>query len=145
MENVTGSGVVVRVVASVTYPTGFTVTQFADDADPVDLPSVQIMDKAMGVNGDLIVWNKAVAKEVTLNVIPGSADDLNLSMLALANTPGIGLVPAGDKITLTVIYPSGSVVTCTGGAMTDAMPGPSIASAGRLKTKPYKFAFESII
>lgn len=144
-ENITGSGVVVRVMASVTFPTGFFVTQFADDADPIDLPSVQIADKAMGVNGDLITWSKAVAKEVTLNVIPGSADDINLNLLGLMNTPGIGRVPAQDVITIVVIYPSGDKVTCTGGSMTDYMPGASVASAGRLKTKAYKFAFEDII
>ena len=145
MENITGSGIVVTIRSSVTFPTGFIVTQFADDADPLDLPSVQLADKAMGVNGDLVTWSKATAKEVTLNVIPGSVDDINLSLLALANTPGIGLVPAGDEITLTAVYPSGNIITCTGGAITDAMPGASVASSGRLKTKPYKFAFETII
>lgn len=144
-ENITGSGVVIRVTASVSFPAGFYVTQFADDADPIDLPSVQIADKAMGVNGDLITWSKAVAKEVTLNVIPGSADDLNLNLLGLLNTPGIGRRPAQDVITILVVYPSGDKVTCIGGSMTDYMPGASVASAGRLKTKAYKFAFEDII
>jgi hypothetical protein len=141
--NISGFGLQVQVVASVTFPNGFTVTQFADDADPFDIPSIQIADKAMGLNGDLIVWAKANPIIVNLNVIPSSDDDINLGVLANANQPGRGKILAYDIINLIGIYPDGRTITLKQGAITDAMLGESIASAGRQKTKTYAFAFEN--
>lgn len=143
MQNVTGFGTVISIVASVTFPAGITITNFADDSDPLDFASVKIGDAAMGVNGDLITWAKAVSKPMVLNVIPGSQDDVNLSILANANNASVGKASANDVITATVVYPDASTVTHTNGVITDAMLGKSIASAGRLKTKTYAFAFES--
>lgn len=75
MEDISGVGLRVTIVASNTFPSGITITQFADDADPFDVPSMQLADKAMGLNGDLITWSKASPLTPTINVIPGSEDD----------------------------------------------------------------------
>lgn len=143
MYDVSGFGLRVQMSASVTYPSGVTISAFADDADPFDTPSIQIADKAMGINGDLIIFAKAAPLAVTINVIPGSEDARALDALAEANRVGKGKNRAGDVITMTAIYPDGRTLTMTGGAITDAMPGDSVASAGRLKSKAYIFAFEN--
>lgn len=141
-QDISGFGLQINIVASVTFPTGFIVTQFADDGDPFDLPSIQIADKAMGLNGDLITWSKASPLLVTINVIPGSDDDKNLSIVFDANRVGRGRKPVRDSITMTGIYPNGNTITLTAGKITDGMFGNAVASAGRLKTKAYMFAFE---
>jgi hypothetical protein len=141
-NNVTGFGAVVTIVASTTFPAGVPITQFADDSDPLDMASVQIADTAMGLNGDLVSWARANTLPVVLNVIPGSEDDLNLQILANANRVAQGKSSAYDDITLTAVYPDGSIVTFTGGVITDAMFGKSISSAGRIKTRSYAFKFE---
>lgn len=142
-NDVSGFGIVVGLVASVTFPAGITITQFADDADPLDMPSIKIADTAMGLNGDLITWAKANPLPATLNIIPGSNDDTNLSILAEANRVGQGKNGARDSITMTVRYPSGKVVTLSQGVITDAMFGNSVASAGRQKTKPFVMSFQN--
>lgn len=142
MEDISGFGIKVNIVASETFPAGIEISAFADDGDPVDLPSLQIADKAMGVNGDLIVWSKANPIPMTLNVIPGSDDDVNLQAIAAANRAVRGRRPVRDIITATVTYPDGTPITLLRGKLTDAMFGNSVASAGRMKTKPYIFAFE---
>ncbi len=76
-QDIAGYGLEVRLRASTTFPAGFTVTQFADDGDPLDVASIQIADKAMGLNGDLITWAIANPINMTLNVIPQSEDDNN--------------------------------------------------------------------
>ena len=144
MQDVSGFDLRVTVRASTTFPAGVTLTQFADDADPFDLPSLQIADKAMGLNGDLIVWSKANPKLVTLNLIPGGEDDRNMAVLLAANTVGKGKRSARDVIDITAVYPDGSTVSLTQGKITDGMPGSSAASSGRLKSKPYAFAFEGV-
>lgn len=143
-NDVSGFGSRVRLVASRTFPAGITITQFADDADPLDIPSIQVRDGAMGVNGDLVTWSRANPLRSTLNVIPGSVDDRNLAVLLEANRTARGKSSAADKITMTVTYPNGSVVTLSEGVISDGMPGDSIASAGRRKSKSYAFMFEGM-
>ncbi len=143
MENISGFGFLVNIIASNTFPVGLLINEFADDSDPFDIPSIQIADKAMGLNGDLIVWSKANPIIITLNVIPGSFSDLNLSILGQANRVGKGKTGARDIITMTGIYPSNVPITLTNGVITDIMPGNAVASSGRLKSKAYSFAFES--
>lgn len=142
--DVSGFGLKVRLVASETFPQGIDLTQFADDADPFDLPSMQIRDKAMGLNGDLVVWSKASPAVGSLSLIPGSEDDKNMAVLFEANRVGKGKQGARDTITLTVIYPNTDTWTGTEGVITDGMPGRGVASAGRLKTNTYQFAFENL-
>ena len=142
-NDISGFGFQINLVADSTFPAGLNLTQFADDADPFDTPAIQLADKAMGLNGDLVVWSKASPIEVTLNVIAGSDDDENLAILAEANRVGKGKVSAQDAITLTGIYPDGTMLTLVAGRITNGAVGSSVASAGRLKSKPYMFTFEN--
>lgn len=142
-NDISGFGTIVLLRASVTFPEGLEITQFADDADAFDLAEMTIADKAMGVNGDLVTWSKATSLDPSINVIPGSDDDTNLGILFEANRVGSGKVSAADVINLTVIYPDGTTDTYTNGKMLTGMPGKSLASSGRFKTKKYGFAFEN--
>lgn len=143
-NDITGFGAAVSLVASVTYPAGIAITQAADDVDVLDMPSVKIADVAMGVNGDLVKWSRAIAKPVTISVIPGSLDDINLAILAQNNNAAQGQINNRDVITLTIVYPDGSTITYSNGFITDAMFGNSVSSAGRLKSKTYAFQFQSV-
>jgi hypothetical protein len=143
MTDISGFGLQVNIKASNTFSSGFVVTQFADDADPFDLPSMQIADKAMNLNGGLVTWSKASPLNITLNVVPNSDDDKNLGALFEANRVGLGKKSARDVITMTAVYPDGSTLTLTQGAITDGMPGNAVASAGRMKSKAYAFTFEN--
>ena len=142
-ENISGFGLKIQIVASVTFPIGFTVTQFSDDADPFDVPSQQIADTGMGLNGDLTRWSMATPTAVTLNVISGSNDDSLLSFLFEANRVGKGKLGTNDVITMTGIYPDSSIITLTNGVLTNAMPGKSVSTSGKQKSKAYVFAFEN--
>lgn len=140
-----GFGLIITLIASNTFPFGSIITQYSDDVDPFDIPSLQIADKAMGLNGDLITWSKANPIIVSLSVIAGTLSDAQLAILLEANRVGAGKNGANDVITLTGLYPSGNIIQFTKGIITDGMPGSAIASSGRLKTKTYSFAFENKI
>lgn len=144
MNDISGFGLKARIVASETFPAGFDVTAFSDDTDPVDLPSMQIRDKAMGLNGDLVAWSKANPVPATLALIPNSEDDVNMAVLFEANRVGKGKQGARDVITLTLIYPDGRTWTGSEGVITDGPAGSGVASAGRLKTSAYQFVFENV-
>ena len=142
--DISGFGVRVNLTASETFPSGLEITSLADDADPIDLPSVQLRDKAMGVNGDLVAWSKANPIMLTLAVIPNTDDDANLEILALSNRAAKGRRAVQDAITATVTYPDGRTKRLLRGVVTDGYLGHGVASAGRLKTKSYIFAFEDM-
>lgn len=143
MNDISVFGLRVQLTASQTFPSGISLTQFADDADPFDTPPMQIRDKAMGVNGDLITWSKANPIAVMLNVVANSDDDKNLAVLFEANRVGKGKQGARDT-GITVVYPDGKTASFTQGTITDGMAANSAASSGRLKSKAYVFAFENV-
>jgi len=143
MADISAFGLRINVRADKTFPNGFDLTAFADDADAFDAPSTQVKDKAMGINGHLITWGKANALMATINVIPNTDDDRNLAILLDANRVTKGKAYVNDTITMTVSYPNGNVTTFSGGAITDGQPANGAASSGRIKTKAYQFAFES--
>ena len=140
--NISGFGLVVRLIASSTFPTGIDLTQFADDADPFDTPSQELAAGAMGLNGDAVQWARANLIPLTINIIPNSDDDRNLAVLAEANRVAKGKNGAQDEITITGVYPDGRTVTYVRGFLSNAMLGNSVSSAGRMKSKPYIFQFE---
>lgn len=144
MQDVSGFGLAVSLTASVTYPTGISITKFADDADPFDIPEITIKDGAMAVNGDLVTWSKATKIDIKIAVIPGSPDDVALAVLAENNRVGLGKTSVQDKINLTGVYPDGSTVNLTNGTPTTYMPGFSVATAGRKKSRVYGFQFENV-
>lgn len=144
MENISATGLEVIIRASNTFPAGFTVTEFADDADPLDGPNIDIGDSAMGVNGDLVVWNTPQPLEVTLNVIPGTEADRALEILAEANRVAKNKSFARDIITMTFYYPvPGKRFTLINGHIRSIPPVYSAASAGRIKSRTYSFRFEN--
>lgn len=143
MFDISGFNTSVRLLASVSFPTGFDVTEFSDDADPFDLPSMQIADTAMSLNGDLVVWASANPIPLTLNLIPGSDSDRNLDVLFEVNRPGRGKSVFRDVITIVVTYPDSRVLTLINGRLTNGLPANSVSTSGRIKSKTYNFMFEN--
>ena len=76
-------------------------------------------------------------------MIPGSEDDDNLAALFEANRVGLGKISTSDLITMTGTYPNGDFITLINGRIVNGMPGNSVSSAGRLKSKNYEFQFEN--
>ncbi|MDE9446794.1 hypothetical protein KKJ04_14570 [Xenorhabdus bovienii] len=142
MNDVSATGLSLVIQATKTFPSGIQITQFADDADPLDLPAVDIAQTGMDINGNLTVWSTPTPQTVTMNVLAGSEEDENLSILLEANTAKRGRRPAGDVITLVASYGDGSTTTARNGKITNGSRGNSAASAGRLKSKQYTFVFQ---
>lgn len=145
MQDVSGTGIEVTIIALPTFPQGIKATAFADDADPLDSPELQIAEWGMGVNGDLVIWRAPKPLEVTLNIIPNTDEDVNLGILFDANRVAKNKLSVKDLVTMIVKYPDGTVKTLSNGAIVQAMPLNGIASNAKIKSKPYKFVFENKI
>lgn len=142
--DVSAFGLKVTLVASATFPAGITLTQFADDGDSLDVPVQTIAEAAMGLNGDLVTWGRATALLATVNVIPRTEDDANMQALLEANRVARGKSGALDVINMTAMWPDGRTTSWSGGRILSGIPGDAAAASGRLKTKPYAFAFEGV-
>jgi hypothetical protein len=142
-QNVSGFGLKVYIRASRTLPIGHTFTQFADDVDPLDIPSFVIATTSMGLNGDLIKAQTASPIPAAIGLIPGGSDDKLMGILHEANRVGRGKSSIDDEITMVITYPNGDVTTLSGGAITEGPVGKSVASAGRYKSNVYLFNFEN--
>lgn len=144
MINVSGFGLKGRLVATKTFPQGYGFQAFADDADPLDSPDFTAADTATALNGDLVVWSRASGIEVGFNILPTSEDDVNFSTLLNANRVGKAKTGARDVITIVTTYPSGMTVTYSKGVIISGSLLPAVASSGRIKTRQYRFRFESV-
>lgn len=143
MINTSMFGAVVNIVASQTFPNGFTVTEFPDDQNPFDSQPVRIAESGMGTGGHHVVWQKPNLIPFSLSVIPNTESHRNLDVLAEANrmSKHKGRVPL-DEITIKILYPNGKVTTLTGGMIAEAPQVLGASSAGKLNTQTYQFAFE---
>ena len=145
MERATITGLSVFMIATGTYPAGVTITQFPDDSDPLDTDNVDIAGFGMGLNGDLVVWDKPNAIQMRLAVIPGSADHKKLNRIWEVNRTAKDKLSVQDKIEAVVRYADGTTVCLTEGVM---LSGPALTGGtaeGKLKTPVYGFAFEKRI
>lgn len=144
MEDISIFGLSAILTADKTFPNTLTITSFADDADPLDSPDLDIADVSMGPNGDAITWSRPQLIEIVTNVIPQSQDDLNLTALMDANRVAKGKSSARDKISIVWCYPNGMKVICSEGKMVVAPAVQSGSAAGRAKSKRYSFKFAQV-
>ena len=144
MYNTSSFGVKGNVTASKTFPNGFSLSAFADDADPLDAADLQVADAAVGVNGDMIVWSRPGMIEITVAVIFGSVDDQNLDALLDANRVAKGKTSANDVCNVSYTYPSGMTVNMGPGIIKSGVIVPKISSNGRIMTRHYVFQFEQV-
>jgi hypothetical protein len=144
MEDISIFGLSANVTADTTFPNGLTISSFADDGDPIDSPDLDIADMAMGPNGDGVTWSRPQIAEVVMNIIPQSADDVNLTALQDANRVAKGKSSAADNITIILSYPNGVKITLSEGKMVTAPVVQSGAASGRAKSKRYAFRFTQV-
>ena len=142
-HNTTASGATLRVISSVMFPSGYTLSQFAADQDPFDFPEVTIGEGAVNINGTLVAHKTANPVQMTINVLPGSEDDRNLEMLFQAN--GSRRSTVMDTVSIVASYPDGTKKTALNGICVAYTPGKSTQANGSLKSRPYKFLFSEVV
>lgn len=143
--DISAMGLKVTLIALPSYPVGFTITQFADDGDSLNLPDMTIMQNGMGVNGDLVVWRTAVPCEIDINVIPDTDDCKNLENLFKLNMTQKNKVSTKDLITMMIEHPNGKIDMLTNGYIVRGKPVQDYSSNGRAKSRNFGFVFENNI
>lgn len=141
--DVSALGIKATLIAVPSYPVGFTMTQFADDGDSLNVPDMTIMESGMGVNGDLVVWRTAQPCEIEINLIPGTDDCKNMENLFKLNMTQKDKVSSKDILTLSIQHPNGKTDVLTNGYIVAGKPVQDYSSDGRAKTRMFRMVFEN--
>ena len=111
MNEISGTGLSILVIASNTYPVGVLLTGLPDDTDPLEFDDLTIAEYGMGLNGDLITWSSPQALPFKLSLIPNTPGEIAMAFLLEANRVAKGKRSARDVITIVVNYPNGTKKT----------------------------------
>ena len=141
MVNATGSGLVVSLTASTSFPNGISLTAFADDKDPFKIGELTVNEFAMGMNGDTVAFGKASGIPLSMALIENTDDDKKMQMILDANRIAKNKNSVQDVIEITQILPDGSKTTYKDGVLLTGTPGISITQNGRRETHNYTFMF----
>lgn len=146
MQEVSSTGIALRLTASVTFPNGIDLTAFPEDGDIGVTGNIDIAGNASGVNGDLIVWKTVNGVEVNVPIIPNTQDEVNLDILFDANRAAKNKRARFDVITIVATNPvTGATKTYKNGVIKNGAPGYQYGGDGRIKNKTYGFVFEDVV
>lgn len=143
MIDISGFGTGIVIVAVQSFPTGFSLSQFADDVDPISSREIEPIGYEMLFDGDIATFDKAAPVEVTVSVIPGSEDDINLKILLQNKKSARAIFPIPDITTMIITYPDGGRVILSKGSIIKGPVVDSVLSTGRRKSNSFTFVFGS--
>lgn len=145
MSDISGAGLKVTIISPITFPAGFTVTEWATDADPLTIEDLEVSNSEVGVNGDFVSWHRAAVKRLEMNVIPNTESDKNLKILTQANMVEKNKLAIADEITAIVSYPDGTTSTFSGGVIAAGKIANSVTNDGKIRSGNYKFQFAKVV
>lgn len=143
MFDISGFGTSISIVALKSFPVGFTVSDFADDIDPIVAEDVEPTGWELLYDGSVFTFDKAAPIKLTLGVIAGSQDDINLKILLQSRKASTKLLPFDDNTSAVITYPDGGRVILSNGALISGPLVDGIQSAGRKKGNAFSFVFGS--
>lgn len=122
---------------------GFSVSQFADDINPLDIEEVETTGFDMLYDGSLFAFDKAAPVKVTLGVIAGTDDDIALKILLQARKAASSIIPLPDITSMVITYGNGGRALLSNGTITKGPLADTIMNTGRTKGNQYTFVFGS--
>lgn len=139
MSDVSALGFSIIVKDTKIFPQGFVIKQTADGADPFDFPEITFGEATMDANGYMVYASTPVPVNFSINLLPTTDEDINMSILMESHRPARGRRSTGGDITITVQYADGASTTAVGVKIMGGAPGRSIQAPSRYKNKAYQF------
>lgn len=125
------------------------ITDFMDDANPVEFPDVEVTGAGANLNGNMIRYAKPNLVMMSITVIPFSEDDN-----ALYNAWARYRVQNGNQGTaweqgITCIIDTSQSAragsrTLSNGTMISGPGGPASTAEGKMQGRTYTFAFQAV-
>ena len=141
MIDIGAYGTSIIIAALKSFPIGFSLSQFADDQDPIQFEETETTGYEFLYDGEPFFFDKASVIKCTVSVIPGSQDDINMKILLQARKSSLSILPLPDTTTMTITYPDGRRVILASGSILKGPFADSVTTQGRKKGNQYSFAF----
>jgi hypothetical protein len=126
------------------FPTGFTLSEFPDDVDPISFDELQVADHAKLIDGSIFPYDTTCPVSVKVSVLAGGSDDSNLRTLLLNRRVSNSPIKLPDNIILTMAHPDIERVVLSNGYIRAGAPGLSSSASGRFKSSTYTFVFGAV-
>lgn len=126
---------------------GATITDFVDDANPIEFQDVVLTRPEFSCNGRMIRCIKPNPIVMSVTVIPGSASDKGLFNLWKGYYCGISsMCKQFIDCNITIGNNTSSIksISLKGGTMISGPGGFSANGVGKMKGKTYVFAFQNV-
>lgn len=126
---------------------GHTITDFMDDANPVEFQDVEVSGVGVNCNGSMIRYAKPNVIMMSITVIPGSEDDNFLyDMWKEYRVQGDYSSRWEESLTASVDIANGAnSKSYSNGTMVSGPGGPSSNGEGKMTGRTYTFAFVSTV
>ena len=123
-----------------------TITNFMDDANPVEFQDVEVSTVGVNCNGSMIRNAKPNTVMMSVTVIPGSDEDrLLYDLWKEFRVQGGWNRKWEEGLTASVTTGSGRIARAfSNGTMVSGPGGPSSNGEGKLQGRTYTFAFVSV-
>lgn len=144
--NISSNGILATLIASNSFPfVPLIISHWSHEFDSIDFENETINKGVLDLNGRAIVYSVAIPIICKLSVIYSSISDIKLALLHSLNRIGGGKNSARDRILMTITGNNMIPIVCTGGWIESGDPVLTSTSSGYLKSKSYKFGFESVV
>jgi hypothetical protein len=141
MQDVSAFGTTISILATHSFPVGFTIENFADDKDPLKIENIEATGYVFLIDGSLFIFDKAAVIKVDVSTVAGSDDDINLKTMLQARKGSSSIINLPDVTTMTIAYGNGGIVMFTNGSIVSGPLGDSIEQSGRHPSNTYTFVF----
>jgi hypothetical protein len=141
MIDVSASGTKVNIIALQSFPIGFSMESFADDIDPLVAEEVESSGFEMLYDGSMFAFDKAAPIKITVGVIAGSSDDINLKIMLQARKSNVKILPFPDYVSMVITYPDGGRVLLSNGLLMTGPLADTVQATGRKKGNAFTFVF----
>lgn len=143
MERIDGFGLGVTILALQSFPMGFSISQFADDVSPLEVEETEPVGYDMLYDGSLFAFDKAAPVKLSIGVIAGTTDDINLKILLQARKAASTIIPIPDITSAVITYGDGGRILLSNGTILRGPLGDTVQREGRKKGNVYTFVFGS--
>lgn len=141
MIDISGFGTGITVIATTSFPTGFTLTQFADDEDPLNVENTEVSGYEKLYDGSIFTYDKTSPLLLSVGLIPNTEDDINMKILMQMRKSSVHLLPLPDTTSMVICYPDGGKVAMSQGTVLSGPLADSLTTQGRRKGNVYHFVF----
>lgn len=141
MIDISGFGTGITIVATTSFPVGFTLSSFADDEDPLNVENTEVSGYEKLYDGSIFTYDKTSPLLLSVGVMPNTEDDINMKILMQMRKSSPQILPLPDTTSIVICYPDGGKVAMSNGTILSGPLADSLTAQGRKKGNVYHFVF----